>query len=265
VLVAAGVTDPGLFRPANEDCFAIDEPLGLCVVADGMGGHNAGEVASRMVVDGVVEHVKKAVEPTGSVDGGGVSVHRPSLHPFGQDPAGSRAGNLLRNAVLLAGVQILETAVTNERYAGMGTTVVAAQIVGDRLTVAHVGDSRLYRLADGTLHLLTADDSWMATVLARDPAINVHAYRNHPMRHALTNVVGGRARTDVHIVEETLQDGDCVALTTDGVHGVLEDDELQDLLAGEDAPDVKARQIVKAALARGARDNCTAVVAQYRR
>jgi protein phosphatase len=261
VLVAAGVTDPGFFRPANEDCFAIDEPLGLCVVADGMGGHNAGEVASRMVVDGVVEHVKKASAPAAGVNG--VDVHRPSLHPFGQDPAGSRVGNLLRNAVLLAGVQILETAVTNERYAGMGTTVVAAQIVGDRLTVAHVGDSRLYRMANGTLQLLTADDSWMATVLARDPAANVSAYRHHPMRHALTNVVGGRAPTNVHIVEEKLQDGDCLVLTTDGVHGVLEDDVLQDLLRNDDAPDVKARRIVKAALSHGARDNCTAVVAQY--
>jgi serine/threonine protein phosphatase PrpC len=265
VLLAAGVTDPGLFRPANEDCFAIDEPLGLCVVADGMGGHNAGEVASRMVVDGVIEHVKKAAELPRGVNGvNGVDVHRPSLHPFGQDPAGSRVSNLLRNAVLLAGVQILETAVTNERYAGMGTTVVAAQIVGDRLTVAHVGDSRLYRMADGMLHLLTADDSWMATVLARDPAANVNAYRNHPMRHALTNVVGGRARTNVHIVEEKLRDGDCLVLTTDGVHGVLEDDVLQSLLVSDDAPDGKARRIVKAALARGACDNCTAVVAEYR-
>ena len=133
-------------------------------------------------------------------------------------------GNLLRNAVLLAGVQILETASTTEDYAGMGTTVVAAQVVGDRLTVAHVGDSRLYRLAGGRLRLLTADDSWMATVLARDPAANPQAYRHHPMRHALTNVVGGRARTDVHILEEALEDGDRLLMTTDGVHGVLEDD-----------------------------------------
>ncbi|HEX7136964.1 MAG TPA: protein phosphatase 2C domain-containing protein, partial [Vicinamibacterales bacterium] len=194
MLLAAGITDKGPVRPANEDCFAIDPPLGLCVVADGMGGHNAGEVASRMVVDGVVDHVRKA-----SQGGNGIDLHRPSLHPFGQDPARSKAGNLLRNAVLLAGVQILETAVTTEHYAGMGTTVVAAQIVGDRLTVAHVGDSRLYRLANGALRLLTADDSWMAAVLARDPAANADAYRHHPIRHALTNVVGGRGRTNVHI------------------------------------------------------------------
>ncbi len=260
MLLAAGVTDKGPVRPANEDCFAIDETLGLCVVADGMGGHNAGEVAARMVVDGVVDHLKRA-DRTGNSFGS----HRPSLHPFGQDPSGSTVGNLLRNAVLLAGVQILETAVTTEDYAGMGTTVVAAQVVGDRLTVAHVGDSRLYRLAGGRLRLLTADDSWMSTVLARDPAANPQAYRHHPMRHALTNVVGGRARTDVHILEEALEDGDRLLMTTDGVHGVLEDDLLQRLLVEEQEPAAIAGRIVRTALARGARDNCTAVVAQYRR
>jgi serine/threonine protein phosphatase PrpC len=165
--------------------------------------------------------------------------------------------------VLLAGVQILETAVTTEHYAGMGTTVVAAQIVGDRLTVAHVGDSRLYRLANGALRLLTADDSWMAAVLARDPAANADAYRHHPIRHALTNVVGGHGRTNVHIVEEVLEDGDYLVLTTDGVHGVLDDAVLERLARGADAPDAIARRIVRAAIADGARDNCTAVVARY--
>ena len=260
MLLASGVTDKGPVRPANEDGFAIDQALGLCVVADGMGGHNAGEVASRMVVDGVVDHLRRANQTNN-----GLNSHRPSLHPFGEDPSGSTVGNLLRNAVLLAGVQILETALTNDDYAGMGTTVVAAQVVGNRLTVAHVGDSRLYRLTGDRLRLLTADDSWMATVLARDPAANPQAYRYHPMCHALTNVVGGRARTDVHIAEEVLEDGDRLLLTTDGVHGVLEDAVLQRLLIDDDAPDVIAERIVRTALARGARDNCTAVVAQYRR
>ena len=258
MLLAAGVTDKGPIRPANEDCFAIDELLDLCVVADGMGGHKAGEVASRMVVDGIVEHLRRADRSHNGVD-----AHRPSLHPFGQDPVGSRVANLLRNAILLASVQILETAVTTEHYAGMGTTVVAAQVVGDRLTVAHVGDSRLYRLKDGGLRLLTEDDSWMATVLARDPAADLHAYRHHPMRHALTNVVGGRTRTDVHVVEETLKDGDRLLLTTDGVHGVLEDAVLERLLAAEGNPDGTADRIVRTAIARGARDNCTAIVAHF--
>jgi protein phosphatase len=258
VFLAAGFTDKGPCRPANEDCFSVDDVLGLCVVADGMGGHNAGEVAARMVVDGVVEHLSRA-----SQGDAGIQTDRPSLHPFGHDPSGSRAGNLLRNAILLAGVQILETAVTTEDYAGMGTTVVAAQVRGLRLTVAHVGDSRLYRLSGGTLRLLTADDSWMATVLARDPAANPHAYRHHPMRHALTNVVGGRARTDVHLVEETLEDGDRLLMTTDGVHGVLDDGVLGRLLGEDGEPGEVAARIVNAALARGARDNCTAVVVKY--
>lgn len=259
MLLAAAATDKGPTRAANEDCFAIDQSLDLLVVADGMGGHNAGEVASRMVVDGVVDHLKRAGQsPNGPIG------PRPSLHPFGHDPLGSGTGNLLRNAILLAGLQILETAVSSDDYAGMGTTVVAAQVVGECLTVAHVGDSRLYRLAAGRLRLLTSDDSWMATMLARDPAADPDAYRHHPMRHALTNVVGGRARADVHLVEERLREGDRLLLTTDGVHGILDDTLLERLVGANDEVDAIADRIVKTALARGARDNCTAIVAQYR-
>jgi len=262
VLLAAGSSDKGPIRPANEDCFAIDQTLGLLVVADGMGGHNAGEVASRMAVDGVVDHLRRAGRSPNGANG-----HRPSLHPFGHDPSGSSTGNLLRNAILLAGMQILETALTSDDHAGMGTTVVAAQIVDGRLTVAHVGDSRLYRMAAGAgrLHLLTCDDSWMATMLARDPAADPDAYRHHPMRHALTNVVGSRSRVEVHLVEETMRDGDRLLLTTDGVHGVLDDVALQRLVAADGEPDAIANRIVRTAIARGARDNCTAIVARYYR
>ena len=260
MLFAAAATDTGPTRPANEDCFAIDQSLGLLVIADGMGGHNAGEVASRMVVDGVVDHLKRAGQSPS-----GTNSPRPSLYPFGHDPLGSITGNLLRNAILIAGLQILETAVTSEDYAGMGTTVVVAQVVGECLTVAHVGDSRLYRLAAGRLQLLTSDDSWMATMLSRDPAIDPDAYRHHPMRHALTNVVGGRARADVHLVEERLRDGDRLLLTTDGVHGVLDDTALERLVGADDQLGAIADRVVRTALARGARDNCTAIVAQYRR
>src|SRR6266545_5688368 len=110
VLVAHGITDKGRVRPTNEDCFAIRADIGLCVIADGMGGHNAGEVASRLVVEKVVEVVTQH-----AVDG--------EPHPFGQDPGLSAEGNLLRTAILLANAHVLETATTAEQYAGMGTTV----------------------------------------------------------------------------------------------------------------------------------------------
>jgi serine/threonine protein phosphatase PrpC len=257
VLRAHGATDKGLVRQTNEDRFAIDERLGLCVVADGMGGHNAGEVAARLAVDAVLQCVRDAVLPSvpaGETAGG----------PFGLDPALAKAGNLLRTAIQLANIQIHDAAGTSEEYSGMGTTIVAALVEGPTLSVAHVGDSRLYLLArDRLLRQLTPDDSWLASVLAQDPCVDPAMLQYHPMRHALTNAVGARASAEVHVVEETLSGGELIAMTTDGVHGVLDDDQILRMLAGGEDPAAMAANLVRAALGRGSRDNCTAIVGQY--
>jgi serine/threonine protein phosphatase PrpC len=256
VLRAHGVTEKGRVRQTNEDSFVIDERLGLCVVADGMGGHNAGEVASRLAVGAVVEYLREAAlraAPAGEA----------SDWPFGFDPALSRAGNLLRSAIQVANIQILEAAVTSEAYAGMGTTIVVALVDGRTLSVAHVGDSRLYLFAGDLLRQLTPDDSWLASVLAQDPDVDPAMLQNHPMRNALTNAVGARAGAEVHVVEETLRGGELIAMTTDGVHGVLDDARIRRLLAGGVKPAAAATDLVRVALAHGSRDNCTAVVAQY--
>lgn len=257
MLRAYGVTDKGGVRQTNEDCFGFDLPLRLCVVADGMGGHNAGEVASRMAVDAVIEHVRDALLPSKS------NLEETGTWPFGYEPKLSRSGNLLRTAVHIANVQILETAVTTEQYSGMGTTIVAAMMDGTTLSVAHVGDSRLYLYANDTLRQLTSDDSWVAAVLAEDPEVDPVLLQHHPMRNALTSAVGARPAAEVHVVEETLRGGEFIALTTDGVHGVLDDQRIRKVLSeGWDAA-AMATNLVRAALARGSRDNCTAIVAQY--
>ena len=255
MLRAYGVTDRGRIRPTNEDCFAVDEALCLCVVADGIGGQNAGEVASRIAVDAIVDFIADARSEHGR--------RRETLHPFGTRTSLSDAGNFLRTAIHLANLQILEAAGTCAACAGMGTTIVAALAVGDRLAVGHVGDSRLYLSVDGRLAQLTHDDSWMADVLARDPGVDAAALRHHPMRNALTNVVGAHPRTDVHIVERTLTGGEVLLLSTDGVHGVLGERRLEQLLAEGLDPAPAAAKVVRAALGSGSRDNCTAVVARY--
>jgi len=250
VLLAHGVTDKGRVRPVNEDCWAFEPSRGLCVVADGIGGHKAGEVAARIAVETIVASVTTTSPAT-------------SQWPFGFDPSLSHVGNRLRTAVHLAHMHILETAVTSDQYAGMGTTIVASMVEGDRLSVAHAGDSRLYVLAGDRLRQVTDDDSWMATMLAQDPGADRGRYDRHPMRNALTNVVGARRRADVHVIEEALAGGELLVLTTDGVHGVLDDDHLEQLLL--DAGDVRemADKLVAAALARSGHDNCTALVARY--
>jgi serine/threonine protein phosphatase PrpC len=255
MLRAYGITDKGRVRATNQDCFAVEEPLGLFVVADGMGGHNAGEVAARMAVGSVVGFIgQRAGAATGSpLDD----------WPFGYDPSLTRTGNLLRTAIHLAHVEILETGITALEYAGMGTTIVAVMIDGDRLSVGHVGDSRLYVVTADRVTQVTCDDSWMAAKLADDPRADLAALRHHPMRGALTNTVGVRAHTTVHVTELTLEGGEVLVLSTDGVHGVLDDRRLQALAGTGDDPRQLASSLVDAAMARGSLDNCTAVVARY--
>ena len=242
---AFGLSDKGRIRLSNEDSFAIREALGLVVIADGMGGHKAGEVASCMAVDAVVEYFSSETNEW----------------PFGFDPALSDDGNRMRTAILLANAAILESSVSSEDLAGMGTTLVAARVSHDRLVCGHVGDSRLYLLSTGGLRQMTADDSWTATMLAGDPSANAALLRHHPMRHALTNVVGARTRTDVHVVEADVQSGDAILMTTDGVHEVVDDRRLEQLMRRSLDPEEMANAIVSTALARGTRDNLTAVVA----
>lgn len=257
MLRAFGLSDKGRVRPTNEDCFAIQEDLGLLVIADGMGGHKAGEVAARLAVETVVGAVRHAAndDEDGDIEA--------ADWPFGFDPALSRNGNILRTAVHMANARILETAMSDVRCAGMGTTVVAARASGGAIAVAHAGDSRLYIFADGRLRPMTLDDSWMATVLAHDPPADALLLQHHPMRNALTNVVGSRARTDVHVTEAPLTGGELLLLTTDGVHGVLDEHRIGELLLAEEDPGAIARNLIASALTRGSRDNCTAVVARY--
>lgn len=257
MLRAHGVTDKGRVRQINEDCFLVDESLRLCVIADGMGGHNAGEVAARLAVDAVGEHIREAMASHDSAEETGA-------WPFGFEARLSRAGNILRTAIHIANVQVLETALAAQECSGMGTTIVAALLVGDILSVAHVGDSRLYVFSEDRLRQLTLDDSWMASVLAEDPKVDPASLVHHPMRNALTNAVGALARTEVHVVEEKLTGGEFIAMTTDGIHGVLDDRRIAMLLSEGWDPAAMATNLVRAALARGSQDNCTAIVAHYR-
>jgi protein phosphatase len=248
MLRAFGATDKGPVRQTNEDCFAIDEERRLLIVADGMGGHRAGEVAAQLTVETIHRAVKHEAK---------------TIRSSGFDHSLSAAGNLLRTAVLAANRRVLEAAGSDEKYQGMGTTVVAAMVRGDRLTVAHVGDSRFYLFAGGHLRQITTDDSWIASVLAQDPNADLAALRHHPMRYALINVVGRQSPPDVHIAEEVLDGAAWFALTTDGVHGTLGELPMGEIFQKKHQPEQIAAGLVREALALGSRDNCTAVVAGY--
>lgn len=248
---ALGLTDPGPVRKTNEDCFFCDASLGLFIVADGLGGHAAGEVASSLAVETISGFIRR------TEDDGEFS------WPYGFDSALSFAGNKLRTAVHLANRRVFRAAERNDEYTGMGTTVVAGLVSGGRLVVANAGDSRLYIFHAGRLTQLTRDDTWAATLLAAQAGDDPGAPPARSTRHVLTNVVGAREQTDVHITEQDLASGDVIFLCSDGLHGILDDDTLASILAAGRAPADIAPEMIKVALDRGVRDNVTAVLARY--
>jgi protein phosphatase len=245
---AGGCSDRGPVRRTNEDALFIDEGLGLLIVADGMGGHAAGEVASRLAVEAVVGFIRRTSED-----------HEQSW-PYGIDSSLSFNANRLRTAVHLANRRVFREAESHDDYTGMGTTIVAALALDNQLAIVHVGDSRMYQAVTGELVQLTRDDSWAARVLVQQPAPSPGA-EPHPMRHVLTNVLGARDTTDIHVQERPLAAGDLFLLCTDGLHGSLDDQAIHALLAPHAALERTAEGLVRAAVERGSRDNVTALVA----
>ena len=250
MLRAIGLSDVGRFRKGNEDAFACVDELQLFVVADGMGGHSAGEVASRLALEAMVGFVRR------SSNGDEFS------WPYGIDPDLSFDANRLRTAIQLANRRVFRAAEGHDDYTGMGTTIVSALISGRTLVVGHVGDSRLYLHADAALRQLTQDDSWAATILTHELGDDKAALARHPMRNVLINVLGVREQTDVHLSEVPLGGGERLLLCTDGLHGTLEDPEIAEILATTEDLGAAARQLVDAALDRGSRDNVTVLLVQ---
>ena len=247
---ACGVSDAGRVRKTNEDRFVSDPDARFFAVADGMGGHNAGEVASRLAVEALTAFIQRSASDTDF------------SWPYGLDKTLSFDGNRLRTAIHLANRRVFRAAESTDDYGGMGTTVVGLLVNGTRMSIGHVGDSRLYLLSNGNLEQLTQDDSWAATILAQDPSLNPEDIAHHPMRNVLTNVVGAREKVDVHLSERSLKDGDVLLLCSDGLHGALDADSLIQILKANPDVDQAARALVDAALERS-RDNVTALVVRY--
>lgn len=240
-------SDTGLKRPHNEDCFVVDPALGLYVVCDGMGGSNAGEVASAFAVEAIHTHLTEAA-------------NNPNLPLIGPcDPAMSAAANRLASAIRAANEVILRTSWSRPDYEGMGTTVVAARLSDESLAIAHVGDSRLYLIRNTAIHALTTDHSWVAEQMLKGVMTEEEAERS-PRRNIVTRALGVDSSVDVELTEVPVKSGDVLLLCSDGLtRGVRPSDILQVLSSSDDIPALSDRLIAMANEA-GGDDNTTVIV-----
>jgi PPM family protein phosphatase len=250
MLTVCSRTHPGSVRTINEDAVLWDAGLGLLTVADGMGGHKAGEVASHLAVDAVRSFLTRSAE---SED---------VTWPFGVDPTISFAANRLITALKIANHRVYRASAEHSDYKGMGTTVVAALAVGSTVSFTSVGDSRMYTLQGSELRRLTKDDSWVV-MLQKQSGLDASAFDKHPMRHVLTAVVGARPELDVKVEELALVDGQTIMFCSDGLHGALPDSVIQSILESEPDLERAADKLVQTALKRDGSDNVTILLARY--
>ena len=241
---------PGSVRTINEDSVVCDAALGLIAVADGMGGHNAGEVASQLVLEAVCGFLLKS------------STEHDVTWPFGVDPVMSFAANRVFTAVKIANRRVFRVSSERADYTGMGSTLVAALFEGSHFCFASVGDSRVYVATPSDLRQLSRDDSW-AVLLSAEPGVDKAALKKHPMRHVLTNVLGARSEIDVTVKESDLQDGETLMLCSDGLHRAVPDEMLLSILRSEPDLERAADALLQAALARDGSDNISVGLARY--
>ena len=240
-------SDIGRKRPHNEDCFVADPSLGLYVVCDGMGGGNAGEVASRMAIETILAHIQSAAVPARRTD---ASPHDPNL---------TRATNQLARAIQAANTAIFDASREQPRYAGMGTTVAAVRLSGRTLSIAHVGDSRVYLIRSGAMQPLTADHSWVAEQVARGYMTQEEAERS-ARRNMVTRALGVERTVDIDLAEMPLLTGDLLLLCSDGLtRGVACSDILNSLQQLGDLHE-KTDRLICLANEAGGDDNVTVML-----
>ncbi|MCS6944847.1 MAG: Stp1/IreP family PP2C-type Ser/Thr phosphatase [Sutterellaceae bacterium] len=239
-------TDPGQVRPLNEDAVGADPDAGLFILADGLGGYNAGEVASTMAVSALLADLPADF----------LAAHQ-AAQPF--DPA-----RTLRERLTALNGAIFRAALNSAAFEGMATTIVVAWFLGDRLWVAHAGDSRLYRLRAGQLEQLTRDHSFSQELLDAG-MVTAEEARVLPAKNLVTRALGASAELDPEVHEHSLESGDLILLCSDGLTEMIDTPEIGSVLSAT-ADDVHeaAQRLVKRANEAGGRDNVSVVVVAVR-
>ena len=252
MIEAFGKTDVGRRRKLNEDNILLDPDVNLYAVCDGMGGHNAGEVASKMAIETLHAFITKSQGEEKDI-----------TWPYGLEPHLSFEANRLKTAIKLANKRIFKAADNREDYTGMGTTLVAALVNDATLTVGNAGDSRVYMVRAGKLTQLTRDDSWVSAAWA-EGILSSDEIDRHPLRNVITKAVGAKADIELETSEHKLTAGDVVLLCSDGLHAMITDEKILALLhplpgSLEKTADV----LIEAANEAGGKDNVSVVLLKY--
>lgn len=244
-------TDPGMVRSHNEDSVAQEPACGLVVLADGMGGYNAGEVASGIAVSVVATEIAHRLQSVSPVERDGVSGEE--LGPV-----------LLRDNIMKANTSIFQTAQSQPQYAGMGTTIVAGLFYDNRVVVGHIGDSRMYRLRDGMLEVITRDHSLLQEQIDSG-MISPEDARLSKNKNLVTRAVGIEAEVEPELHTHDVLVGDIYLLCSDGLNDMVEDGDIEaTLYAMQGNLPLAAEQLIQMANDNGGRDNVSVILVKVR-
>lgn len=248
LIASSGITNVGLKREGNEDCYSTEDSLGLYVVADGMGGHQAGEVASRIAVELINKSFRRWVEQEAYED-----------ELFGYpDNSVTIQGNYLLSSIRLANRVVYEMALEHEQYQGMGTTVATLLITPSRIIAANVGDSRIYMVRDGHIERLSKDHTIVAEQVEMGVMTEEEA-SSAPLKHVLTRNVGSAENVEPEIFEIEPSNDDRLILCSDGLTDLVSDREILEMTRNVEDPENLCNHFVEKVLKRGAHDNTTVV------
>jgi protein phosphatase len=245
----AGETNIGLKRQHNEDSFFLPDADRLAIVADGMGGHASGEVASKMAVEMVAEHFK------------GTSEEAELTWPYKLDHSDRYEANRLINGIKLANLEIYERAQREEGCHGMGTTIVASFFLDDKVLVGHVGDSRVYRYRDGQLVQLTEDHSLLNDYIKMKRLSSDDAGK-FPHKNVIVRALGMKESVQVDLISDPHRLGDVYLMCSDGLSGMVDDAGLAFILSEENDLDAACERMIQAANRNGGVDNITCLLAR---
>jgi PPM family protein phosphatase len=245
----AGETHVGAVRAHNEDALHLPVDERLAIVADGMGGHASGEVASRMAVETVVEYFDETAD------------EQVLTWPFKVDRRGGADVTRLVTAIKLANLRIHEKAQRDPACKGMGTTIVSALFRDDGIIVGHVGDSRLYRVRDGLISQLTEDHSLINDYI-KMKRMTAEEAASWPHKNVIVRALGMKESVQVDVHSDAPRLGDCYLLCSDGLSGMITDETIRDIVLDERDLDRAAERLITAANDAGGKDNITVVLAR---